>query len=508
MPGRTGQQCAQRWRHKVNPNIRKDKWTDAEDATVSSLPARHLRSRPVAPLYKCRKIARARAGPDSGRFHRCASIVAHPLPSLARPQLQELVKTHGLRWADIARSMPGRTDQQCMGRWRRHLDPAVPRAWTTREDRRLTELRVKHGANWSAIAKTMKNRTAQQCRARWFQAHFTGHRYLDADGNLLSPRAADKAEKEIDFAKAAAEAGKTLRPNGVKASATNHNVDNIINSRGIVKDEKSDGHGKKRKVSRDLRVGRGGSSSMLDRTRSRGTPAGVSRRARMTDGPRSRAHLRARRPAPRPRPRRFASAAVRPSPIRSVSLNRQVSLPPDIADLIAREAAIDDATAAAAATSPADRRPQRRRRHPRGVAVKTGRLGDAHRGLLARVGREMATFTPRDGARRRSPRSTAATGALLSAPAGEIGDFGGRASSPGEASRPSGARWRGSQARPISVHATGHRRHRRTRGDESRRRARFGGSSDARCTNTNTHALEEGILVSSPIPFETFFRGA
>ena len=44
MPGRTGQQCAQRWRHKVNPNIRKDKWTDAEDATVSPLPARHPRS--------------------------------------------------------------------------------------------------------------------------------------------------------------------------------------------------------------------------------------------------------------------------------------------------------------------------------------------------------------------------------------------------------------------------------------------------------------------------------
>ena len=34
MPGRTGQQCAQRWRHKVNPNIRKDKWTDDEDAKV------------------------------------------------------------------------------------------------------------------------------------------------------------------------------------------------------------------------------------------------------------------------------------------------------------------------------------------------------------------------------------------------------------------------------------------------------------------------------------------
>ena len=95
--------------------------------------------------------------------------------------------------------MEGRTDQQCMGRWRRHLDPSVSRKqWTTKEDRKLAELRVRHGANWSAIAKTMSNRTAQQCRARWFQAHFTGHRYLDDSGNLLSPRSADKAERDVD----------------------------------------------------------------------------------------------------------------------------------------------------------------------------------------------------------------------------------------------------------------------------------------------------------------------
>jgi Myb-like DNA-binding domain len=37
IPGRTGQQCAQRWRHKVNPTIRKDKWTPEEDAQLVSL---------------------------------------------------------------------------------------------------------------------------------------------------------------------------------------------------------------------------------------------------------------------------------------------------------------------------------------------------------------------------------------------------------------------------------------------------------------------------------------
>lgn len=34
LPGRTGQQCAQRWRHRVNPNIRREKWTKEEDEKV------------------------------------------------------------------------------------------------------------------------------------------------------------------------------------------------------------------------------------------------------------------------------------------------------------------------------------------------------------------------------------------------------------------------------------------------------------------------------------------
>ncbi|KAK9846618.1 hypothetical protein WJX81_007698 [Elliptochloris bilobata] len=115
--GRTGQQCAQRWRHKVNPNIRKDKWTDAEDKA-----------------------------------------------------LMRLVKTYGCAWAEISRLMDGRTDQQCMGRWRRHLDPAIRRdAWTTREDAALQTLYTRHGHQWASIAKAIPGRTAQQCRARWFQ---------------------------------------------------------------------------------------------------------------------------------------------------------------------------------------------------------------------------------------------------------------------------------------------------------------------------------------------------
>mmetsp|Transcript_38293 Transcript_38293/g.97904 ORF Transcript_38293/g.97904 Transcript_38293/m.97904 type:complete len:580 (-) Transcript_38293:422-2161(-) len=117
IPGRTGQQCAQRWRHKVNPNIRKEKWSEEEDRV-----------------------------------------------------LEALVAEIGPRWADIARRCPGRTDQQCMGRWRRHLDPSIKRdAWSAQEDKALLRLHKLHGRQWSLISKQMAARTAQQCRARFFQ---------------------------------------------------------------------------------------------------------------------------------------------------------------------------------------------------------------------------------------------------------------------------------------------------------------------------------------------------
>ncbi|KAF6262542.1 Homeodomain-like protein [Scenedesmus sp. NREL 46B-D3] len=103
---------------QVNPNIRRDKWTDDEDA-----------------------------------------------------KLIELVKTFGVgRWAEIARNCDGRTDQQCMGRWRRHLDPSIKRdSWSPEEDAKLRQLHAQYGTSWSRISKCLKGRTSQQCRARWHQ---------------------------------------------------------------------------------------------------------------------------------------------------------------------------------------------------------------------------------------------------------------------------------------------------------------------------------------------------
>ncbi|WIA31280.1 hypothetical protein OEZ86_002182 [Tetradesmus obliquus] len=115
IPGRTGQQCAQRWRH-TNPSISKGKWTPQEDELLG-----------------------------------------------------QLVDSCGVgRWAEIARHMQGRTDQQCLARWTRHLDPAINRGfWTAEEDAQLLALYASHGSNWSRIAKCLKVRIPHQCRSRF-----------------------------------------------------------------------------------------------------------------------------------------------------------------------------------------------------------------------------------------------------------------------------------------------------------------------------------------------------
>ena len=106
-----------------------------------------------------------------------------------------MYEQHGQRWAIIARSLEGRTDQQCMGRWRRHLDPSVERGnWNMVEDEALRNAHAVHGSKWAVIAKDIDGRTAQQCRARWFQVK-SGGDGGGANENKVTGDKTDAAEK-------------------------------------------------------------------------------------------------------------------------------------------------------------------------------------------------------------------------------------------------------------------------------------------------------------------------
>ena len=147
IPGKSGQQCAQRWRHRVNPNIKREKWTKLEDAL-----------------------------------------------------LVRLVELHGNKWALIARNMPGRTDQQCMGRWRRHLDPTIRRdRWKPEEDLLLCALWKKYGNAWSQISKGMEGRTPQQCRTRHQHIEVNMKKWLEQNQEQINSLDVDEYERSRGF---------------------------------------------------------------------------------------------------------------------------------------------------------------------------------------------------------------------------------------------------------------------------------------------------------------------
>ncbi|XP_036959584.1 v-myb avian myeloblastosis viral oncogene homolog-like 2a isoform X2 [Acanthopagrus latus] len=89
--------------------------------------------------------------------------------------LKILVNSVGKKdWKTIASFLPGRSELQCVQRWKKHLDPELIKGyWSKEEDEKIVELVGKYGTgHWSLIARHLKGRMGKQCRERW-------HNHLD-----------------------------------------------------------------------------------------------------------------------------------------------------------------------------------------------------------------------------------------------------------------------------------------------------------------------------------------